>query len=309
MPTPNHAGSKKDTKGSTATQEPTAGASAPTSGSTGLATAPPPKASGLAVSTYDAEDEGAGLENVTQEELAVPFVVILQKGSPQCEEGNPRAIPGAKPGMLMNTVSQKLYDGKEGIRFIPVHRDRNYIEWIPRDDGGGFVGVYRPESKEVKDAIKAAGRRFGKLKVGDNNDLVETCSLFGLLLAPDGSFERVIIAFSSTQIAIYKRIVTNAQSVQLAGEDGRTVVPPLFAHIWRLTTEFFTKKNYTWYKWNDNWDGADAAAARIERDHPLFIASKAFRHMLLSGAAAAAYESTTQEPHEPGADAEPGYGM
>lgn len=280
-----------------------------TSESTSMATKEPVK-SGLAVSTYDAEDLGAGLENVTQEELAVPFVVILQKGSPQCEEGNPAAIPGAKPGMLMNTVSRKLYDGKDGIRFIPVHRDRNFIEWIPRDDGGGFVGVHLAESAEVKAVQAKAGRKFAKLKINDNNDLVETCHLFGLLLAPDGSFERVIIAFASTQIGVYKRIITNAQSVQLQGPEGRTVIPPLFAHIWRLTTEFTTKKNYTWFKWNANWDGADAAAARIDRDNPLYESAKGFRSMLLSGAASAAYETTDASQHEDGgASAEPGFEM
>lgn len=300
---------KQQTKSDTVTVgNPPALDPALTQGSTGVATQDPPKALGLVRSTYDEEDLGAGLEGVTQDELAVPFVAILQKGSPQCEEGNPRALAGAKPGTLINTVTNKLYDGKSGIRFVPVHRDRNYVEWVPRDDGGGFVGIHQVESPEVRDAIKKAGRKFGKLKIGDNNDLVETCYLYGLLLAEDSSFERVIIAFSSSQIATYKRLITTAQSIQLAGEGGRPVVPPLFSHVYRLKTEFFAKNNYTWHKWLAGFDGPDAAACRLERDHPLYEQAKQFRALLQSGAATAAYESVTQEPTE-GAESGAGYEM
>lgn len=304
MPTPQTNTSKKQTGSSSTTtaEAPPAPALDPslTTGPTGVSTQDPPKSLGLTQSHYDAEDIGAGFEGITQEELAVPFVVILQKGSPQCEEGNPRAIPNAKPGMLYNTVSNRVYDGKTGIRFIPVVRDRNFIEWIPRDDGGGFVGVHLHDAPEVKDALKKAGRKFGKLKIGDNNDLVETCSLYGLLLAEDGSFERVIIAFASTQIGAYKKLVTTAQSIQLQQGD-RVVIPPLFSHVYRLKTEFTQKNNYTWYKFVVGFDGADAAACRLAPDAPLYEQAKQFRAMLQSGAASAAYETTTQEPTE-GAD-------
>jgi hypothetical protein len=262
---------------------------------------------GLAQSTYAAEDLGSGFENLTQEDLAVPFIAILQKNSPQVEEGNGKLIPGAKAGMLINTVSNDLYDGKEGIRIIPVHRDRSYVEWIPRDDGGGFVGVHQPDDDKVKDAIKKAGRRIGKLKINDNNDLVETFGLYNLLLMPDGSFIRNIIAFTSTNIAAYKRLMTMAQSIQLAGEGGRPVIPPLFSHVYRLKTEFTQKKNFTWHKFIASFDGPNAAACRLDPQHPLYEQAKEFRALLMSGRASASYESLHQDAGGDGGDgAEPG---
>lgn len=311
MPT-QPAGKTGSSKGTTTADAP---ASAPaldpalTKEPSGLAVQDPPKSLGLVPSTYDADDLGAGFEGATSSDFAVPFVGILQKGSPQVEEGNPKLIPGAKAGMLINTVTGKLYDGKTGIRFIPVHRDRKFIEWIPRDDGGGFVGIFLADSPEVKEALKKAGRKFGKLKIGDNNDLVETCELYGLLLDDAGGFERVIISFASTQIPMYKRLMTTAQSIQLGGPDGRPVIPPLFSHVYRLRTEFHQKQQYTWYKWLGGFDGPDAAACRIERDHPLYAHAKEFRDLLKSGAATAAYETATNDAGEGGGEGNAGFEM
>jgi hypothetical protein len=120
-------------------------------------------------------DLGTGFEDMTQDDFAVPFVGILQKGSPQVEEENPRNVAGAKAGMFFNNVTNELYEGKTtGIVVIPVHRTRSIIEWIPTDDGGGLVNVFEPDAPEVKAVLAKAGKKFGKLKIGDNNDLVET---------------------------------------------------------------------------------------------------------------------------------------
>lgn len=259
-----------------------------------LATVPPQRSLGLAKSDYDETDTGAGFENMGMGDFAVPFLAILQKNSPQVEEGNAKFISGAKAGMIMNTVTNKLFDGKEGLRFIPVHREHNFIEWIPRDEGGGFVSVFSPDSELVRDAMKKAGRKVGKLKVNDNNDLVETFNLFGVAL-PDGAApERLLLGFSSSQIGAYKRWMTRAQSIKLQGEHG-VITPPLFSHVYRLRTEFAQNKKGTWYRWTVDFDGGDAAKARLGKDDPLFEEAKQFRALLLAGGATAAYESATAE--------------
>lgn len=254
-----------------------------------------PRSLGLAKSEYDQTDEGAGFENMGMGDFAVPFLAILQKNSPQVEEGNAKFIVGAKGGMIMNTVTGQLYDGKTGLRFIPVHREHNFIEWIPRDEGGGFVSVFAPESEAVRDAQKKAGRRVGKMKINDNNDLVETFNLFGVALPDNAAPERLLIGFSSSQIGPYKRWMTRAQSIKLEGEGGRTVVPPLFSHVYRLRTEFAQNKKGTWYRWIVDFDGGDAVKARLGKDDPLYEEAKQFRALLLAGGATAAYETASAE--------------
>jgi len=86
-----------------------------------------------------AEDANIGLENITAQDLAIPFLALIQKTSPQIEE-----IEGCKPGMIFNTVSNKLY--KELI-VLPCGYKRSFVEWKPREKGGGYVGEHLPGSE------------------------------------------------------------------------------------------------------------------------------------------------------------------
>jgi len=249
----------------------------------------------LAVATYDAEDVGVGFEDFTSDDVAVPFISILQKGSPQVEEDNSKYVTGAKSGHLYNTVSNAIYDGKAGITVVPVHRVRTFIEWIPKDQGGGLVQVYNPDAPEVQRALSSAGRQYGKLKINDNNDLVETFSMFCLVVKEDGTFERAIISFSSSQIGVYKRWMTMAQSVNVLTPDGRLIVPPMFAHKYRLTTVFTQKKDYTWYKFGVRFENETADVSRLTASDVLYHAAKEFRNMVLRGTARAAFDAAEQD--------------
>lgn len=291
-------GKKTDTaEAATATieQDATTSAAAGIEEATSTSLAIPDKKPTGIVAGYDVNGVGTGFEDFTQDDLAVPFLSLLQKGSPQVEEGNPKQLPGAKAGSVMNTVTNELYDGKVGITVIPVHRTRSFIEWIPKDDGGGLVNVFEPDAPEVRKVLAAAGRKFGKLKIGDNNDLVETFSVFALLLLPDGTTRRVVISFSSSQIATYKKWMTQAQSIQIVQEGGRPVTPPMFSHKYVLTSAFFQKGEYTWHKWQVAFAGGSAEAARLADTDPLCEEAKEFRALLLTGKAQANFESAQQD--------------
>ena len=254
--------------------------------STGKSLAEIPKVKAPVV--YDEDDFGAGFEDFGAEDVLVPFIAILQKGSPQVEEDNPKYLKGAKAGMLWNTATAELFDGKEkGIQVIPVHRTRNFIEWIPKDEGGGLVKVYDPEAKEVL-AVIGKDRQYGKRKIGDGNDLVETFSVFALVVKPDGDFDRVIISFASSQIGVYKRWMMKAQSIKITTPDGRKRVPPMFSHQYTLTTIFTQKKENTWYKYNT--DTAEPVA--LAPDSDLYAAAKAFRALVTNGKVTASYNES-----------------
>ena len=75
----------------------------------------------------DARDRFAGMN---QEDFALPFLRLLTNTSPEVG-----AIDGALPGMIYNSVTGQLYDGKKGITVIPCAYVRQYIEWAPRGSG------------------------------------------------------------------------------------------------------------------------------------------------------------------------------
>ena len=104
-------------------------------------------------------DAGSGFEAVDRDSVAIPFLAVLQKGSPQCDEDDDAYIDGAKAGMFFNTATGQIFDGKKGVTLIPAYFERMYVEWAPRDSGGGFRGTHDPAITDVSDLERdAAGR-------------------------------------------------------------------------------------------------------------------------------------------------------
>jgi hypothetical protein len=114
---------------------------------------------------------------------------------------------------------------------------------------------------------------------------VETFSVFGLLLREDGSYEQVMIAFSSTQIKAYKQWMTRSGAILVKQPDGRNVRPPLWAHRWKLTTRKQENAKGVWHGWHVAFDGASAEDARIAPDEEIYLAARAFRNAAVEFAA------------------------
>ena len=92
-------------------------------------------------------DSGAGVSNMGMDDVAVPYLYVLQTNSPQVNPDHDAYIDGAKAGMFFNNVSMEIYDGRnEGLIVIPCAYERKYVEWVPRDSGGGFVGEHDIDS-------------------------------------------------------------------------------------------------------------------------------------------------------------------
>ena len=72
----------------------------------------------LAAVNFEA-DAGQGL-NMTQDDLALPFLKVLGQLSPECNKRDAKHVEGAEPGMIINTVTNEIYDGVKGIDVVPV---------------------------------------------------------------------------------------------------------------------------------------------------------------------------------------------
>ncbi len=75
------------------------------------------KAGALATNLFEA-DANQGAQNITQEDLALPFLKVLGQLSPEVNKRDAKYVEGAEPGMILNTVTNELYDGKKGINVI-----------------------------------------------------------------------------------------------------------------------------------------------------------------------------------------------
>lgn len=253
---------------------------------------------------YDyGEDAGVGYEGQTGQDLLLPFVGVLQALSPQVtkkpEDGG---IPGAKPGMLYNTVTGELWDGEKGLTFIPSLTEHVFVEWVPRKQGGGFVGIHDPSSEIVARAKAAAGKSFGRLSTEyrdgkpAGNDLVETFYVYGVLDLPEGP-EPAVIAFTSTKIAPYKKWSTRIHKFR------RGV--PLFAHQVHITTTH--QRNSEGEFFNVRLQPAvnnSVAESLLPPDSELLKAAKEMGQMVNDGLARAAVETQDSGATSTGAAAD-----
>lgn len=243
---------------------------------------PAPKGkTNLPAATFDySEYAGQGFENHSRDDYAIPFLGVLQSNSPLVE-----ANASARAGMLVNTVTQQLYDGKEGILFVPVETIHNVLEWKPRDQGGGFVAAHQLDADIVNKARNE--QEFGKWKTvkGDvkSNDLIETQSVYGLFVNEHGDVEQMVISFSSTKLRKYKAWMTKARTVQVTVPGGRRVNPPLFAHKYRITTVSEKNAKGSFYNFNIDFDGGSAEKCRLPTNDPIFQSAVSFFEVLRSG--------------------------
>lgn len=229
---------------------------------------------------------GAGFENQTSDDYAIPFIQILQALSPQLQDND-----DLRQGMIVNTVTGESFDGKKGVAFVPATTQHVYVEWKP--ERGGFVAQHQPNSELVRHCI--AHQEFGTYTTPEGNDLIETFYVYGVVLPPDGSASEAVVAFSSTKIKKYKGWMTKAKTIQIQLPDGRRFPAPLFAHRYRLKTVSEKNAKGPYFNWDlIQFDGANAMEARLPPSDPIFQMAVNVKEMIEQGTARAAVE--TQNP-------------
>lgn len=231
-------------------------------------------------------DAGVGFEGTTAKDLSIPFIGILQSNSPQIDGDSP--VEGAKPGMLINTVTGDLIAGDTGVPFIPVHYDRAFVEWVPRTKGGGFVGMHDVNSELVKAEIAKQNGQKGKIILANTNELIETeyCYILTLdkdFITPTGF---AVLSLTSTKLTPFRKFKTSL--FMLKGK------PPLFVNRGILKTDKQKNDKGTFYNAKFVPTAADWKSSLIpnnEAGKPLIEEAKSFRAMVLSGMAKAAFET------------------
>lgn len=245
-------------------------------------------------------DAGAGYEKVTADDLSIPFLNVLQALSPEVAGEPGDRVAGATAGRLMNTVTKELYP-EAGVIFQPCSSQHMFVEWKPRTQGGGFVGVHDQNDPMIV-AAKAASKDFGKYKSPAGNDLVETIYLAGLIhrtsdvveQAKMGPGEPIIITFQSTKIKAIKNL--NYRLYTFILPNGQK--PPLFAH--RVLIQTFMDKNNkgVFYNYkltglvNDNLSESLLPPSIDGVANPLLVAGKAFKKASDSGSLKVNYAKT-----------------
>lgn len=192
---------------------------------------------------------GAGLGNIRAEDMAIPFISIIQSGSPQRKKQDGAYIQGADEGMVFNTVTQELFDitgDSEPLEVLLCAFKKKFLHWRRREDGGGMLGQY-----DIEDPIANTGtREGGRIVLPDGTYLVETAEHYVLVVYPDGSAKRAVIAMSSTQLKKSRRWMTMAGEKQISNpKTGDFFTAPSFYFTYKLKTQPENNDNGDWHGW------------------------------------------------------------
>ena len=221
------------------------------------------------------DDLSKGFENMTQDDLALPFVRILGQLSPQVTQGDAKFIEGARPGMIYNTVTNDLFDGKKGIKVIPCYYKRDYPEWSDRGDGPGApVAVHLPGSPIIK-----TGKRDGsKIRLPNGNYLEETASFYVMVETKTGAYAPALITMKSTQLNVSKKWNSMMKFIQMPDGKGGFAVPPMHGVVYNLTSTLQKNDKGSWFGWVVTQD-------RIldQNDKSLYLSAKDFRGNVSKG--------------------------
>ena len=221
------------------------------------------------------DDAAKGFENMTQEDMALPFVRILGQLSPQVTDGDAKYIEGAKPGMIYNTVTSELFEGKKGIKIIPCYYKKDFPEWSDRGDGPGApVAVHLPNSPVIQ-----TGKRDGsKIRLPNGNYLEETASYYVLVETKTGGMTPALITMKSTQLNVSKKWNSMMKTIQIPDGKGGFAIPPMHGVVYNMQSVLQKNDKGSWYGWSVTQDRIMGQA-----DTSLYLSAKDFRGNVSKG--------------------------
>ena len=215
-------------------------------------------------------DAGQGMENMGQDDLALPFLKVLSGNDPILDENEV-----ARKGDIYNTVTGKVYKGKDGISVIPCAYQRRFIQWAPRGSGNGApTAIYEP-GEARPETQRSAEDNKDYVADGSGEYIEETHQHFVILLGDDGAFETALIAMKSTQLKKSRKWNSIMASRSMQGAKG-PFTPPRFSHIYHLKTTQEENSKGSWHGWEMSCEGPIAEAA-------LYVRAKAFADSITTG--------------------------
>jgi hypothetical protein len=231
----------------------------------------------VAIANIFEQDASGGFEGMGQEDLALPFLRLLAANSPEIGE-----VENALPGMIYNTVTGELYDGKSGITVIPCAYVRQYIEWAPRGQGSGApVAVYPATSDILSRTIRDRSTNKDYL---ENGNYIENTANHYVMLLNDGVPEPALISMKATQLKKSRKWNSMMMSVKAQSSSGEYYTPPMYSQRYVLTTSSESNDKGKWYGW-------DIAHIGAVTSREVYEAARRFSQSIAAGAVSVKHSS------------------
>jgi len=187
-------------------------------------------------------DANEGAQNISQEDLALPFLKILGQLSPEVNKRDGKYVEGAEPGKIINTVTNKLYDE---IEVIPVFYKRQYVEWADRGTSTGApVMIHSADSDIISQTTR--GKDY-KDRLANGNYLENTANHYVIYL--NDTPQQAMVSMKSTQLKVSRKWNSMMMGIKMQGKNG-LFTPPTYSHIYKLKTVQMSNDKGTWFGWD-----------------------------------------------------------
>jgi len=228
------------------------------------------QAGALAANLFEA-DADKGSQNMTQEDLALPFLKVLAQLSPEVNKRDGKYVEGAEPGMILNSVTNEVFDGTKGINVLPVYYERKLVEWQDRGDSKGApVAIHNAESDIMSQTTRD---KSYKDRLPNGNYIENTANHFVIVLGDSPS--TALISMKATQLKISRKWNSVMMGIKLQGKNG-LFTPPTYSHIYNLKTVQMSNDKGTWFGW-------DVAKVGPVEDKSVYDVAKSFAEKVSKG--------------------------
>ena len=192
-------------------------------------------------------DAGMGVQDLKTEDLAIPFLKVLQKMSPELDDLDVRA------GDIFNSVTKEGVSGKGGVRVINCAYQLQYIEWEPRGTGSGAPHHIYAAGEEMPETERGEDNK-DYVRDGNGRYIERTAQHYVLVIDEDGMTQQALISMKATQFKKSKQWNSALKSLKMKDAKGTLFTPARFAHIWTLKSVAEENKNGSWHGWEISKD-------------------------------------------------------
>jgi hypothetical protein len=190
---------------------------------------------------------------------------------------------------LKNTA-EPLADGETGVIFQSCHFYKKWVEWIPRENGGGMAGQYDELPDDVEQQRDLKSPNNIQYIRPNGNEVIETRYHPGYLYQgfrwveepsgeDPGSYEYdsaipFVVSFSRTGHTVSRGWMFNMNNQvypkHYGGVAGQKAAS--FAQLYRLTTKERTNASGTWFVFEPNLEGWVTQPEDLDRGITLYEA-------------------------------------
>tara|TARA_A100000171_G_scaffold52356_1_gene70325 strand:- start:314 stop:1141 length:828 start_codon:yes stop_codon:yes gene_type:complete len=191
--------------------------------------------------------KSAPLSKREADDYQIPYLNMLSKGSPQCEDDNEKYIKDAKKGQIFNTVTENLYDV---LTVLPVYYRRRYVEWNNDRSKGAPVSEYTPEEFQAfqKDGKVVRGDDYKDRFVGKPETYIENTAEHYVIAIDGQGWYKALIKMKGSQLK-KSRQWNSVMANQRRVEGDEIYQPKDFAMSYNLSGRPEKNDQGTWHGW------------------------------------------------------------